>query len=189
MNDGRQSISKVEAAQRQLNCAVELWFADGDELSIHTLAAAAYQLVHDLKEHKGVARTLLYDATMIKPEQRKKWIDHLKKPVNFSKHADNDPDDVLEFNPRLNIGFLMAAAAGLRLLGAPTSDVVNALIFWIVVNKPNWATEKFRKLYEERLGIDNLQEFKLVPKRDFLKIYLRGSNAINEIDMGNIPLA
>lgn len=180
MSNGKLRISKIEAAQRQLDCAIELWFLDKDELSVNTLAGAAYQLVHDLKKHKGLAHTLLYDAAMIKPEHRKKWVNLLKKPVNFSKHADNDPDDVLEFDPQGNIGFLMAAAAGLRLMGASTSDTVNALIFWIVVNKPTWATEKFRKLYEDRIGVDTLQEFKLIAKRDFLERYLEACKAFGQ---------
>jgi hypothetical protein len=60
MNDQKLRISKIEAARRQLDSAIELWFLDKDEVSVHTLVAAAYQLVHDLKEHKGLARELLY---------------------------------------------------------------------------------------------------------------------------------
>jgi hypothetical protein len=51
MNDQKLRIYKIEAARRQLDSAIELWFLDKDEVSVHTLAAAAYQLVHDLKRN------------------------------------------------------------------------------------------------------------------------------------------
>jgi hypothetical protein len=66
------------------------------------------------------------------------------------------------------IGFIMGAASSLRFLGEQTSHTVGAFTISLVVNKPNWITPKFRKLCEERVGIDELQEFKLVPKCDFL---------------------
>ena len=44
------SISKLDAACRQLDCAIELWFADGDPVSIHTLACASHQIIHDIKK-------------------------------------------------------------------------------------------------------------------------------------------
>ena len=33
---------------------------------------------------------------MIKDEYRKQWIKVIKKPMNFFKHADNDPEEALE---------------------------------------------------------------------------------------------
>ena len=61
VRDEKQQISKIEAARRQLDCAIELWFCDKDEVSIHTLAAAAYQIIHDLKMKRGELRDLLYE--------------------------------------------------------------------------------------------------------------------------------
>jgi hypothetical protein len=181
MNDQKLRISKIEAARRQLDSAIELWFLDKDEVSIHTLAAAAYQLVHDLKEHKGLARELLYDSAMIKDKYRKQWSKVIKKPMNFFKHADNDPEETLEFSPLGSMGFIMAAASGLRILGEPTSHTVYAFTLWLVVNKPSWITPKFRELYEERVGIDTLQGFKTVPKCNFLELFPRTSDATREI--------
>lgn len=46
-------ITKLAAAQRQLRAAIRLFFADEDELAIHTIAAAAYRLITDLKAARG----------------------------------------------------------------------------------------------------------------------------------------
>jgi hypothetical protein len=45
-------LGKLEAARRQLETAIKLYFADGDEVSIHTLTGAAYPLIRDINEHR-----------------------------------------------------------------------------------------------------------------------------------------
>jgi hypothetical protein len=122
MNKEKLRISKIDAARRQLDCAIELWFLDKDEASIHTLAAAAYKIIHDLKEHRGIRRDLLYDSAMIKDECRSKWINVLKRSVNSLKHADKFPDETVEISPFGNLIFIMFTAGGLRLLGEQSSD-------------------------------------------------------------------
>jgi hypothetical protein len=172
VSDDKRRISKIEAARRQLDCAIELWFMDGDDVSIHTLAGAAYQIIHDLKEHRGEVRPLLYDADQIKDEYRNQWINLVKRAVNFFKHADKNPDDTVVFSPSQNMLFLMSAAGGIRLLGEQTSHAVNAFTFWMVINKPTWITPQFRKLFEDRISVEDLQEFKTtISKKDFFEIY------------------
>ena len=47
-------ITKLAAAERQLRAAIRLYFADEDELAIHTIASAAYRLLADLKAERGM---------------------------------------------------------------------------------------------------------------------------------------
>ena len=47
------AITKLDAARRQLWVAISLWFQDGDEVAIHTLACAAHQIIHDINQHRG----------------------------------------------------------------------------------------------------------------------------------------
>ena len=44
----KSEITKVEAARRQLDCAIRLFFEDEDSLPIHTLAWAAFEVLFDL---------------------------------------------------------------------------------------------------------------------------------------------
>jgi len=46
----RIRVSKVEAANRPLDTAIELFFAEGDPLAVHTLAGAASVIAADLVE-------------------------------------------------------------------------------------------------------------------------------------------
>jgi hypothetical protein len=46
-------VTKVAAAQRQLDAAIRMKFSDEDDLAVHTLAAAAYRIIRDLRDHRG----------------------------------------------------------------------------------------------------------------------------------------
>jgi hypothetical protein len=41
-------ISKLDAAKRQLETAITLYFNSGDWVSIHALAGAAYMIIRDV---------------------------------------------------------------------------------------------------------------------------------------------
>jgi hypothetical protein len=42
------AISKLEAARRQLDCAIRLYIAEEDALAVHTLSRAAFRILHDI---------------------------------------------------------------------------------------------------------------------------------------------
>lgn len=46
-------ITKLAAAERQLNAAIRMTLAGEDELAIHTVAAAAYHILRDLNKKRG----------------------------------------------------------------------------------------------------------------------------------------
>jgi hypothetical protein len=50
---GTVRILKLAAAQRQLDAAIRMMFAEEDSLAITTVAAAAYRILRDLKEKRG----------------------------------------------------------------------------------------------------------------------------------------
>jgi hypothetical protein len=50
---GTVQITKIAAAQRQLDAAIRMFFGREDELAIHTVAAAAFQVFRDLIQHRG----------------------------------------------------------------------------------------------------------------------------------------
>ena len=52
-------VSKLDAAKRQLETAIRLYFSNGDPVSIHTLVAAAYAILHDVTGRKGADPMLI----------------------------------------------------------------------------------------------------------------------------------
>jgi hypothetical protein len=103
-------ITKVEAARRQLVTAIRLLFEDADSISIYTLAHAAWEVLDALCKHRDVVR---FRAEMCRANGLSE--DEIKRIAsygrNFFKHADKDPDSVLEdFSDELNDHVLVGAA-------------------------------------------------------------------------------
>ncbi len=46
-------VTKLGAAERQLNAAIRMALANEDELAIHTVAASAYRVLRDIKQQRG----------------------------------------------------------------------------------------------------------------------------------------
>jgi hypothetical protein len=90
-------ITKIEAARRQLGTAIELFFSQGDPIVIATLAYNALEITATLASREGkedwTAFVEVAAAHGSTPREVRK-IFHA--PRNFFKHADRDPDEVLE---------------------------------------------------------------------------------------------
>jgi hypothetical protein len=46
-------LTKLAAAQRQLNAAIRMLLRNEDELAVHTVAAAAFRILRDIKKKHG----------------------------------------------------------------------------------------------------------------------------------------
>jgi len=95
----RERITKLDAIQRQLRTAIRLFFEERDVFPIFTLAAACQDLLRDLLRPSGRG-SFIKDSKIIRPERIKEFRDIIRRPQNFLKHADSDPEEILEFNPR-----------------------------------------------------------------------------------------
>jgi len=166
------SITKIDAARRQLNVAIRLWFESGDPIAIYCLACSAYEIIHDLKERKGL-RDLYYDSLVIKDEYQKEWRQKLKAPYNFLKHADKDPDDVLEFEPSLTEPFIVFSLIGLKVLGQTISDMGHVYLIWLTLHHPERLTDEGRGLYVEPFPTELLRRVRKVSKAEFFKIWTK----------------
>jgi hypothetical protein len=127
-------ISKLDAAKRQLETAVRLYFSEADPVSIHTLSAAAHSLLSDVnKSRAGVpmlTESLLQNVRRDKVDEAKR---RLSAAANFFKHADRDPEEVHAFNPAQTEILLFDACFKYKDL---TSEVVPTLAvyqawFWL----------------------------------------------------------
>ncbi|WP_063995454.1 hypothetical protein [Bradyrhizobium sp.] len=106
-------VTKLDAARRHLAAAIRLWFRNGDAVSIHTLAFAAYEVIHFISIHRDkFRRDLLFDSDLIKDEHRAEYNRLIRSPANFFKHADRDPGGSLEFEPAASEIFMLFAILG-----------------------------------------------------------------------------
>jgi hypothetical protein len=170
-------VSKLDAARRQLDCAIDLWFRDRDAVAVHTLAAASHQIIHDIHAVKSPYEELIFDSVIIKDEHRKDFINLIKGPVNFFKHADKDPDAVTEFNTFGSITFMLFSIVGLAHLGERSSDIEDAFVVWMGLHYPAWLKEGHLKTLAQTIPIDQLDQIRNLPKRQFLELFLTGRAA------------
>ncbi|MDD5618103.1 MAG: hypothetical protein PHG69_03325, partial [Candidatus Omnitrophica bacterium] len=103
-------ISKLDAAKRQLDVAINLFFKNGDPVSIHTLTAAAYDILFGLGKTAKLIDLGVKDVELyVKKGHEKEYLAIVNKAQNFFKHANRDPKETIEFNPELNPHFLLSA--------------------------------------------------------------------------------
>jgi hypothetical protein len=136
------TLTKFEAAERQLIQAIRLFFEEGDPISIHTLAEAAVQVFRDL--------ALKYDTSSCITEHPS--LSHISKSViyntmnearNFFKHAGKDPDKVLEFDvTRNNISLLECSTLHTSIKGEVIPEVLAFELWFLSRNKDLFASNK-----------------------------------------------
>lgn len=91
MTTTEQNISKLEAARRQLDTAIKLFFDNEDSLSVHTLAYASFKILFDLYplHCNDDFATKIDEMIRVMGWQR------FNQTANFLKHADRDPRELL----------------------------------------------------------------------------------------------
>ena len=128
-------ITKVEAADRQLNQAIRLFFRCGDMLAVHTLTGAAFQLFADLGRVRGIVSRYRSEE-LIRPERMAEWISALNETQNFLKHADKDPGGVLKFVEEGTMLFLYEAVELATRVNTNTAQERTAFRLWFVASFP-----------------------------------------------------
>jgi hypothetical protein len=131
------TITKLEAARRNLAAAVRLFLDREDPVAVHTLAAAAQGVIRDLARTRNLKHTsILHDNPDIQPHERAEWIRILNAPRNFFKHADNDPDGTFEFEERLNENLLLDACITLSELSKLWLSEASVYLGWFTMAHP-----------------------------------------------------
>ena len=133
----RVSIDKKEAAKRQLETAVELFFGGKDEVSTHTLTAAAYTILIDISEGQLPFETF-WDNSYIKPEKKKEFQGILADAENFFKHAVRDPERILSFDSFQTEVLLFDAARIYMNLAGENPPGIYLYHMWYMMKYPQY---------------------------------------------------
>jgi hypothetical protein len=124
--------TKLEAARHQLDAAIELFFTAENPIAVHTLTAAAYNILKDLAKREKLEFPFIKRGFLdsIPQQHRESVWAFLSNPENFFKHADRDPDGVLEFDPQLTELLLLDACSYFKHSGAPAPRHFDAIKAW-----------------------------------------------------------
>src|SRR5690348_17337317 len=113
-------VAKLDAARAQLDAAIELFFTSENPVAVHTLTAAAYNVLRDLANHEGLEFPFIKTGFMqsLEPSQRSAAHSFIHAAENFFKHADRDPSETLELNPELTELLLLDACSYFKQVAA-----------------------------------------------------------------------
>lgn len=166
------SVKKLDAAKRQLQTAITLWFADADQISVHTLACAAHQIIHDINT-KRKGSELLLDSSVINEAFHKEYFSEMRKAMCFFKHADKDPDPhgTVEFAPAFTDLFILFSIIGLERFGECHSETTTAFLLFYAIKNPLLVAKEF----SDRFNIENIANLPVVSKREFLEQFIQVS--------------
>jgi hypothetical protein len=169
-SNNKIQISKLDAATRQLETAIRLWFYSGDPVSIHSLSAAAHTVLHDVAKHQGKT-SILKDMSFFRPEKHKEIRDIFNKPQNFFKHADEDPDELLEFNPQVTEIFMLDALLTYEGLTGHLVALFGTFKSWMLLHHPELIEQKLASTLPPTFQSLRAQIVTL-PKVQFLQTWL-----------------
>ena len=138
------SVTKIQAAQRQIDAAIRMLFRNEDPVAIHTVAMAGFQILRDITK-KGTLEHPIDSMikSMIKPGKEKKFWGALNNFSNFCKHADRNPNGVSNsFREDANDTALLIAATYYGHLGYKLTNEMLILWAWFVSLHPDVLSEK-----------------------------------------------
>lgn len=138
-----EKTTKLQAAEAQLATAIRLFFADGDNIAIHTLTRASHEILDNLCAKKNLARGVVYQGLEhVKPELRKKVLVKVNEAKNYFKHADRDTKEVLSWNPKVSEYFIWDATSLHRqLAGVQQTPEVLIYSLWFRLHHDDMWTE------------------------------------------------
>jgi hypothetical protein len=164
-------VSRLQAAKRQLRTAITMWFHEADPVSTHTLACAAYQIIHELNA-KNKGPKLLFDADFIKEEFRPEANRLMKRPFDFFKHAGVKKEESIEFNPAMTEGFLLFGLRGLEQMGVKANDIDATFNYWTMIHKPHFLTSEGRKMFIDYVPVENIEAIRKFSRREFFEAFM-----------------
>ncbi len=129
-------ISKLDAAKRQLETVIRLYFAESDPVSIHTLTAAAYNVIRDVTAKRGATPMLVKDQLLehVRPESQKMFLAKINEAENFFKHADRDTETTLDFNPDMSEMLIVDACSQYHQLTGEMPPLFRIYIAWFMAH-------------------------------------------------------
>ncbi len=143
-------ISKIDAARRQLDVALSLFFNDADPISIHTLTAAAHQILMDISGSKGVkslVKGLALD--IIRQDKASLYLSAVNEAENFFKHADRDQSALLEFNPAQTEYLLLDAVEMYIMLTNDIPEDMSIYQAWFRIKNPEFISDKAKNALKD----------------------------------------
>ena len=132
-------ITKLDVVAMQLKVAVTLFFQGSSPVAIHTLVAAAHQILVDLGKTQGIDSSIKNTVGLSNSEVQE-FLRTINYPSNYFKHADRDSDENIDIDllPQLTQDFIMDAVVMLQGLSGDIPFEAKVFWYWFVSKYPQW---------------------------------------------------
>jgi hypothetical protein len=163
------AITKLDAACRQLETAITLWFHDVDPVSVHTLVMAAHGILKALNKKRGGQPMLGDPMPSIRPGFEKLVADMFVESSNFFKHGAKDAFTTHYFAPESNQAMILDACQAYTSQAQEERPLMKTFTLYVV--------HHFPKLFKQE-SIDSIQrnplfsKAKQFSKREFFAEFL-----------------
>ena len=127
-------VTKVDAGQRQLALAIRMLFNGHDPIAVHTLAGAASIIFTDLVEKLAPEfswdRMAQEDSNIAAQE----YFQIVRKAQNYLKHAGDDRNEKLVFDPTDTESLIMLAVMNASEV-APMTKEAQVYLLWFLAGR------------------------------------------------------
>ena len=173
-------LNKTNVARRQLETAIELFFREQDPVSIHTLTAAAYEVLADVARGRGQRMNLAEQLETLFPEEvANKLARLMRKPQNFFKHAERDVNASITFKPKQTADLLLDACTKFPEIAGYSTSAMTVFVYWYVINNDL----PYKMTADQKSAFENLEKaFRESPRHEF---YSLGLQVVPRVFVGN----
>jgi len=130
------TVTKLEAANRQLCTAIRMFFANEDAVAVHTLACAAREIYEKHCHNGGLGRMFDFVKAGNPGHAEKQLWNLLNAARNFFKHEGASLEERIEFDDTMNDFALLSACTDCGTLCSPRQPVeVQVFSLWFVATQ------------------------------------------------------
>ena len=124
-------ISKLDAATRQLDVAIDLFLSEKDPLAVITLAGAAEEILGVLAKNNGKDNMIdalkVLDKKLTGGRDFKILNNEVNGLRNALKHANNLDEDFIDYDEDAPVAYLMRAIANYTILGLTPNEKMKSI--------------------------------------------------------------
>jgi hypothetical protein len=167
-------VSKLDAARRQLETAILLYFNEADPVSVHTLAAASHEILKDLGLRTKSPMFLERTFEILPQALRDRIRQEVRRPQNFFKHADLDAEESIDFVPGMTEWTLLDAMAKYIELNGERTPMLRLYETWFATRYPElWNHTSHRDLIRRAR-----QEVFTMSRKEFLTHFMSNGSVL-----------
>ncbi len=131
-----ETVSKLDAARRQLRVAIRMYFEGADALAIHSLTNAAHELLRDLLKPTAAGGSSK-DLQNIPLDLRRDWSALLGRLRKFLDHPDRGVGENILFDARITEILLYDACKLYRQVAGRMLLEGRVFVAWFLVRYPD----------------------------------------------------